>query len=237
MFFYYYGTFLSVTVNEYLPLGLTLVEEKINCFEFTIAPTTISHLISHFSSNLISQLISQLISSLNLSLISSLVSSDMSNLISHPSIHLYLHIFYHNVPQKAALADWKKVIKFGWWWWLLPVWCGQEQLKSLSSPKWHSKITRMIQNNSLSSQTKFNQNQIKNTEVKKIRYETALVGLLGRPKNSCSHSKLILCYSLPNDTPYNKFQPNWMDWIDVTLISKTLAQFFHVIGFYSFATI
>ena len=30
------------------------------------------------------------------------------------------------VPQKAALADWKKVIKFGWWWWLLPVWCGQE---------------------------------------------------------------------------------------------------------------
>ena len=68
----------------------------------------------------------------------------------------------------------------------------------------------MIQNNSLSSQTKFNQNQIKNTEVKKIRYQTALVGLLGRPKNSCSYSKLILCCSLPNVTPYNKFQPNRM---------------------------
>ena len=66
----------------------------------------------------------------------------------------------------------------------------------------------MIQNNSLSSQTKFNQNQIKNTEVKKICYQTALVGLLGRPKNSCSYSKLILCCSLPNVTPYNKFQPN-----------------------------
>ena len=66
------------------------------------------------------------------------------------------------LPQKAALADWKKVIKFGWWWWLLPVWCGQEQLKSLSSPKWYSKIRiRMIQNNSLSSQTKFSQNQKK----------------------------------------------------------------------------
>ena len=68
----------------------------------------------------------------------------------------------------------------------------------------------MIQNNSLSSQTKFNQNQIKNAEVKKIRYQTALVGLLGRPKNSCSYSKLILCCSLPNVTPYNKFQPNRM---------------------------
>ena len=68
----------------------------------------------------------------------------------------------------------------------------------------------MIQNNSLSSQIKFNQNQIKNTEVKKICYQTALVGLLGRPKNSCSYSKLILCCSLPNVTPYNKFQPNRM---------------------------
>ena len=68
----------------------------------------------------------------------------------------------------------------------------------------------MIQNNSLSSQTKFNQNQIKNAEVKKIRYQTALVGLLGRPKNSCSYSKLILCCSLPNDTLYNKFQPKRM---------------------------
>ena len=65
----------------------------------------------------------------------------------------------------------------------------------------------MIQNN---SQTKFNQNEIKNAEVKKICYQTALVGLFGRPKNSCSYSKLILCCSLPNVTPYNKFQPNRM---------------------------
>ena len=97
------------------------------------------------------------------------------------------------LPQKAALADWKKVIKFGWWWWSLPVWCGQEQLKSLISLKWYSKITRMIQNNLLSSQTKFNQNQIKNTEVKK----TALAGQLGWPKNIHSHIKAILCCSLP----------------------------------------
>ena len=68
----------------------------------------------------------------------------------------------------------------------------------------------MIQNNSLSSQTKFNQNQIKNAEVIKICYYMALVGLLGMPKNSCSYSKLILCCSLPNVTPYNKFQPNGM---------------------------
>ncbi len=40
----------------------------------------------------------------------------------------------------------------------------------------------MIQNNSLSSQTKFNQNKMKNVEVKKIRYQMALVGLLDRPK-------------------------------------------------------
>ena len=68
----------------------------------------------------------------------------------------------------------------------------------------------MIQNNSLSSQTKFIHNQIKNAEVKKIRYQTALVGLLGRPKNSFSYSKLILCCSLPNVTLYEKFQPNRM---------------------------
>ena len=37
-----------------------------------------------------------------------------------------------------------------------------------------------------------------------------MVGLLGKPKNSCSYSKLILFCSLPNVTPYNKFQPNWM---------------------------
>ena len=85
--------------------------------------------------------------------------------------------------------------------------CAPEQLKSLSSLKRHSKVTRMIQNN---SQTKFNQNQIKDTEAKKIHYLTALVGLLGRPENSCSHSKLILCCSLPNVTPHNKFHPNWM---------------------------
>ena len=75
----------------------------------------------------------------------------------------------------------------------------------------------MIQNSSRSSQTKFNQNQMKNTEVKKICYQTALVGLLGRSKNSCSYSKLILCCSLPNVTPYNKFQPNRMKNAEVKI--------------------
>ena len=75
----------------------------------------------------------------------------------------------------------------------------------------------MIQNNSLSSQTKFNQNQIKNTDVKKICCQMALVGLLGRPKNSCSHSKLILCCSLPNVTPHTKFYPNRMKNAEVEI--------------------
>ena len=68
----------------------------------------------------------------------------------------------------------------------------------------------MIQNNSLSSETKSNQNEINHIDVKKICYQTALVGLLGRLRNSSSYSKLILCYSLPDVTPHNKFHPNWM---------------------------
>merc|ERR1711873_316200 len=95
------------------------------------------------------------------------------------------------------------------------MWAGAAEKPEQSKITLHSKITRMIQNNSLSSQTKFNQNQIKNAEVKKICYWTALVGLLGRPKNSCSYSKLILCCSLPNVTPYNKFQPNRMKKAEV----------------------
>ena len=50
----------------------------------------------------------------------------------------------------------------------------------------------MIQNNSLSSQIKFNQNQIKNTVDKKIHYQMALVGQSGQPKNN----KLFLTYSM-----------------------------------------
>ena len=45
----------------------------------------------------------------------------------------------------------------------------------------------------------------------------ALVGLLGRPKNSCSYSKLILCCSLPNVTPLTKFQPNRMKNAEVKI--------------------
>ena len=45
----------------------------------------------------------------------------------------------------------------------------------------------------------------------------ALVGLLGRPKNSCSHSKLILCCSLPNVTPHTKFYPNRMKNAEVEI--------------------
>ncbi len=54
-----------------------------------------------------------------------------------------------------------------------------------------SKMTlENLQNNSLgslSAQTKFNQNKMKN-----IRFKLALVSQLGRLKNSCSHFKLIL---------------------------------------------
>ena len=39
---------------------------------------------------------------------------------------------------------------------------------------------------SLSSQTKFNQNHMKNTQVEKNRYKIVLVDQLGRPKNSRS---------------------------------------------------
>ena len=62
----------------------------------------------------------------------------------------------------------------------------------------------------LAPQTKFNQNRMKNTRVEKIGYWSALVGQLGRSKNSRSHFKNILCCSLPNVTPHNKFHPNRM---------------------------
>ena len=40
---------------------------------------------------------------------------------------------------------------------------------------------------------------------------------MGRPKNIGSYSKLILCCSLPNITPYNKFQPNRMKNAEVKI--------------------
>ena len=51
---------------------------------------------------------------------------------------------------------------------------------------------------------------MKNTEVEKIHYWSALVGQLGRTKNSRSHLKLILCCSLPDVIPHIKFNLNWM---------------------------
>ena len=51
---------------------------------------------------------------------------------------------------------------------------------------------------------------MKNTRVEKIGYLSALVGQLGQSKNSRSHFKNILCCSLPNVTPHNKFHSNWM---------------------------
>ena len=85
VFFYCYGTFSSVTINEYLPLGMTLVvlKKKFLVLSSLFAPTTISHLISHFISHLISQFIFPLISSLNL-----------SNLSTHLSSHLPSHLIY-----------------------------------------------------------------------------------------------------------------------------------------------
>ena len=46
---------------------------------------------------------------------------------------------------------------------------------------------------------------MKNAEVEKIRHWLALVGQLGRSKNSCGHLKLILCCSLPDIIPHIKF--------------------------------
>ena len=49
---------------------------------------------------------------------------------------------------------------------------------------------------------------MKNAEVAKIRHWSALVGQLGRSKNSRGHLKLILCCSLPNVIPHIKFHLN-----------------------------
>ena len=59
---------------------------------------------------------------------------------------------------------------------------------------------------------------MKNTEVEKIHYWSALVGQLGRSKNSRSHLKSILCCSFPNVTPHNKFHPNRMKNTEVQIL-------------------
>ena len=58
---------------------------------------------------------------------------------------------------------------------------------------------------------------MKNTRVEKIDYWSALVGQLGRSKNSRSHFKNIVCRSLPNVTPQNKFHPNRMKNTEVQI--------------------
>ena len=57
---------------------------------------------------------------------------------------------------------------------------------------------------------KFRPNRMKNAEFEKIRHWLALVGPLGRSKNSRGHLKLILCCSLPNVIPHTKFYLKWM---------------------------
>ena len=59
---------------------------------------------------------------------------------------------------------------------------------------------------------------MKNTRVEKIGYWSALVGQLGWSKNSHSYFKNILCCSLLNVTPHNKFHPNWMKNTEVKTI-------------------
>ena len=61
------------------------------------------------------------------------------------------------------------------------------------------------------------QEQTPNTKVEKTHYWSALVGQLGRSKNSRSHSKNILCCSFPNVTPRNKFHPNRMKNTEVQI--------------------
>merc|ERR1712002_425058 len=86
------------------------------------------------------------------------------------------------------------------------------QSGQLKNSRSHFKLILCCFLPNISPQTKFNQNWMKNTEVEMIHYWSALVGWLDWSKNSHSHShfKLILCCSLPNVTPHNKFYPNRM---------------------------
>ena len=58
---------------------------------------------------------------------------------------------------------------------------------------------------------------MKNAEVEKIRHWSALVGQLGRSKNSRGHLKLILCCSLPDIIPHIKFHLNRMKNTEVPI--------------------
>ena len=58
---------------------------------------------------------------------------------------------------------------------------------------------------------------MKNAEVEKIHHWSALVGQLGRSKNSRGHLKLILCCSLPDIIPHIKFHLNRMKNADVQI--------------------
>ena len=58
---------------------------------------------------------------------------------------------------------------------------------------------------------------MKNAEVEKIRHWSALVGQLGRSKNSRSPFKLILCCSLPDIIPQIKFHLNQMKNTEVPI--------------------
>ena len=51
---------------------------------------------------------------------------------------------------------------------------------------------------------------MENAEIENIRHWSALVGQLGRSKNSHGHLKLILCCSLPDVIPHIKFHLNPM---------------------------
>ena len=61
---------------------------------------------------------------------------------------------------------------------------------------------------------------MKNTEVEKIGYWSALVGQLDWSKNSRSHFKLILCCSLPNISPHKKTHPNRMKNTEVQITAE-----------------
>jgi len=59
---------------------------------------------------------------------------------------------------------------------------------------------------------------MKNAKVAKIRHGSALVSQLGRSKNSRSHLKLILCFSLSDVIPHIKFHLNWMENTEVPIL-------------------
>ena len=95
------------------------------------------------------------------------------------------------------------------------VWGGLQQFGRLKNSSSNVKFTLYYFSPEVAP--KSNQNRMKYTEVEKIHYWSALVGQLGRSKNSRTSFKNILCCSFPNVTPHKKFHPNRMKNTEVQI--------------------